>query len=257
MLNYTLNQIRRIVLVGHDNEGSARLFKIITNAFPECDFLLVESKGLYYKKSFATSVIKLLKEASWLFVFIRFFELLKHKLFGETLAQLAKRRGVRRIHTRDINSAITIGQLDAYAPDLLVSLFTMQIYRGQVINLSKFGAITSHPSILPSYRGLEVFFWVLANNEKETGVSVFFLSERIDEGRVIWQKRIAIGQETTVASLYKEITDIGGYGLVESILAIDKGSACIIPQQSGSGSYFSMPDRPAVKRFLNLGRKFF
>lgn len=252
----SLNNIHRIVLVGHDNEGSSRLFRIITDAFPECQFLAIESKGLYYKKSFIASVAKLLKEASWLFVFVRFLELLKHKLFGATLASLARSRGIPLIHTRDVNSAGTLRQIEAFEPDLLVSLFTMQIYKSKVISLPRFGAITSHPSILPNYRGLEVFFWALANNEKETGVSVFFLSERIDDGRVIWQNRLGIDERTTVASLYRSITDIGGKGLVESIVAIDKGTAQTIPQE-GMGSYFSMPDRSAVRRFLKLGRKFF
>lgn len=254
--NYVLNNIRRIVLVGHDNEGSSRLFEVITNAFKGCDFLLVESRGLYYKKSFATSVIKLLKEASWLFVFIRFLELLRHKIFGNTLASLARMRDIPLIQTYDINSTKTIDQIEAFEPDLLVSLFTMQIYKNRVISIPKFGSITSHPSILPNYRGLEVFFWVLANNEKETGVSVFFLSERIDDGQVIWQERVEIDEQTTVSSLYKSITEIGGKGLVDSIVAIDQGTTRSIPQE-GRGSYFSMPDHSAVKRFLKLGRKFF
>lgn len=256
MTNSNLTRIRRIVLVGHDNEGSARLFEIITSAFPECEFLLIESRGLYYKKSFIASVIKLLKEASWLFIFVRVLELLRQKFFGNTLSRLAQERRVPLISTYDINSDKTLGQLEAFAPDLLVSLFTMQIYKSRVIHLPTYGAITSHPSILPNYRGLEVFFWVLANDEKETGVSVFFLSERIDDGRVIWQERVSINERTTVASLYKLITEIGGRGLVESIRAIDDGRTKTIPQV-GVGSYFSMPDRAAVKRFLKLGGKFF
>jgi folate-dependent phosphoribosylglycinamide formyltransferase PurN len=251
-----LNRIQRIVLVGHDNEGSAKLFRTIVDAFPDCKFLVVESRGLYYKQSFIGSVFKLLKEASWVFVFVRFLELVKHKLFGMTLSELAKQRGINVIHTYDINSDSTIGCLEDFKPDLLVSLFTMQIYKRRVIELPKYGSITSHPSILPNYRGLEVFFWVLANDEKETGVSIFFLSERIDDGQVIWQRRINVDRLTTVASLYQLITKWGGVGLVESILDIDRGSLNIIPKY-GVGSYFSMPDASAVRRFFKLGRKFF
>lgn len=254
--NRTLGNIRRIVLVGHDNEGSARLLRIITDAFPECRFLVIESRGLYYKKSFMASVAKLLREASWLFVFVRFLELLRHKLFGMTLTSITRNKSIPLIHTRDINSPHTINKIEAFEPDLLVSLFTMQIYKSKVIGLPRFGSITSHPSILPNYRGLEVFFWVLANNEKETGVSVFFLSERIDDGRVIWQKRVAIDECTTMGSLYKTITEVGANGIVESILAIDKGTTTTIAQE-GIGSYFSMPDREAVRRFFKLGRNFF
>jgi folate-dependent phosphoribosylglycinamide formyltransferase PurN len=252
----SLNRIRKIALVGHDNEGSARLFEMITSAFPECEFLLIESKGLYYKKSFLSSVYKLLKEASWIFVFVRFLELVKHKIFGCTLKQLAYKKNIKSISTHDINSDIAIQQMLCFSPDLLVSLFTMQIYKNKVINLPTFGAISSHPSILPAYRGLEVFFWVLANNEQETGVSVFELSERIDEGRVIWQQGVTIDQAATVSSLYKLITEIGGCGLVDAIRCIDTGTTQTFPQTLPE-SYFPMPDRASVLRFLKNGRKFF
>jgi folate-dependent phosphoribosylglycinamide formyltransferase PurN len=252
----SLNRIRKIVLVGHDNAGSARLFEIITSAFPESEFLLVESKGLYYKKSFLASVYKLLKEASWIFVFVRFLELAKHKVLGDSLKQLAHKKNIKLISTHDINSDRTIQKILHFSPDLLVSLFTMQIYKSKVINLPTFGAISSHPSILPAYRGLEVFFWVLANNEKETGVSVFELSERIDDGRVIWQKGVPIDQGATVSSLYKVITEIGGCGLVDSIRCIDTGTTITFPQTLPE-SYFPMPDRASVLRFLKNGRKFF
>ena len=132
----------------------------------------------------------------------------------------------------------------------------MQIYKQDVLDIPKYGAITSHPSILPKYRGLEVFFWVLANDEKETGVSVFFMNERIDEGQVIKQEIIPITDNTTVASLYTTVTEIGGQLLIGAILDIDKDTVKLIPQ-FGEGSYYAMPDRDSVRRFLKLKKKFF
>ncbi|OGB20919.1 MAG: hypothetical protein A3I66_20185 [Burkholderiales bacterium RIFCSPLOWO2_02_FULL_57_36] len=251
-----LKKIKRIVLVGHDNEGSAHLLKMITDAYPETQFLLVIGQGLYYRKTYIGSIIKLLREASFLFVLVRFIELMRFKFFGETMIAHARKKNISIMHTSDINSEESLKQIRDFRPELLISLFTMQIYKKPVLEIPTFGAITSHPSILPNYRGLEVFFWVLANDEKETGVSVFFLSERIDAGAVIGQELIPISQDMSVASLYRKITEIGGHLLVQAISQIDEGLTVTIPQV-GKGSYYSMPDREAVRRFQRLGRKFF
>ena len=252
----TLKKVRKIVLVGHDNEGSARLFEIITTSFREAEFLLVIGRGLYYKKSFIASILELLRKASWLFVAYRFLELVKFRFIGESLEKRGRRRNIPIIYTYDINSLETVDQIEEFGPDLLVSLFTMQIYKAPVLQIAKCGSITSHPSILPKYRGLEVFFWVLANNEKETGVSVFFIDEKIDAGKVFEQQVIPIPPEMTVASLYQAVTDVGGDLLVKAIRDIDADEISYIKAE-GKGSYYHMPDRGAVRRFLKSGRKFF
>ena len=101
-----------------------------------------------------------------------------------------------------------------------------------------------------------MFFWVLANNEKETGVSVFFLNEKIDAGKVFEQQSILITEEMTVASLYNTITDVGGELLVKGVKDIDSDNIVYISSE-GEGSYYRMPDRSSVWRFFKLGRKFF
>jgi methionyl-tRNA formyltransferase len=251
-----LERIRRIVLVGHENQGSSQLFKMVTSTYPDAEYMLVVGQGLYYKKSFIGSIIKLLREASLLFVFVRFLELLRFKFGGDTMEKHARTLGMSVMHTHDINSEESRRLISQFAPDLLVSLFTMQIYKKDVLGIPKYGAITSHPSILPKYRGLEVFFWVLANDEDHTGVSVFYLSERIDAGVVIKQEIVPITPETTVASLYRTITDVGGRLLIGAIHDIDKGNTKTFPQ-IGEGSYYAMPDRQSVRRFLKLGKRFF
>jgi len=251
-----LEKIQRIVLVGHDNEGSSKLFEKITNSNPDAEYLLIIGRGLYYKKTMISSIVKLLKEASLIFVIIRFIELVRYQLQNSTLKNKAKMKGIPIIYTHDINSQDTIEQIKKFAPDLLVSLFTMQIFKAPVLQISKYGSITSHPSILPKYRGLEVFFWVLANNEKETGVSVFFMSENIDDGIVFEQQNITISADMSMTTLYRIITDVGGNLLVKAINDIDKNTITPIIT-TGIGSYYPMPTRKSMLNFLKLKKKFY
>lgn len=251
-----MNKIKKILLVGHENEGSLHLCEQIVDCFPNVEFMAIVGQGLYYRKSFGGSVLKMLREASWVFIFVRFLELVKFRLKGRTIYRFCRERGIKTYFTHDINSPESLATLSGFSPDLLVSLFTMQIYGAEVLKIPKYGAITSHPSILPRYRGLEVFFWVLANGEKETGVSIFFIEPKIDTGKVFEQEIVPITPETTVTSLYRQITEVGGRLLVKGIKDIDADSIAIIPT-NGPESYYGMPDRDAYRRFRKLKRRFF
>ena len=64
-----------------------------------------------------------------------------------------------------------------------------QIFKKQIIELAPKGCINLHTALLPKYRGLMPTFWVLKNNEKYTGVSVFFVDKGIDSGPIIVQRK--------------------------------------------------------------------
>jgi folate-dependent phosphoribosylglycinamide formyltransferase PurN len=251
-----MNRIKSIVLVGHENSGSSYLLRTILDSFPDVTFTLVVTTGLYYRRTFTSSLWKLVRESSLLFCAMRFAELVRYRTAGRTMQRECKRRSVAVLTTADINSPSTIAELKGLNPDLLVSLYTMHIYRAEVLSVGRFGAIGSHPSILPNYRGLEVFFWAMANNEDTTGVSVFTLKPKIDAGEVIRQETMAIRPKQTMHEVYQMITESAGRLLVAAIRDIEEGTATYRTPQ-GEGSYYPMPTREAVRRFRRLGKRFY
>lgn len=250
-----LSTIRRIVLIGHENSGSRRLFEALTHEF-DVEFFVIITGGLYYRRSWLGSVWKLIKESSILFCFMRMMSLYYYKLKGDTLAVRCRQAGIPVYATNDVNGSDTLAAIAEFQPDLIISLYTMHIYRDDILRLSKLGAITSHPSLIPEYRGLEVFFWALANGEKETGVSVFQLTERIDNGMIYNREKITIDPEWSAEDLYYIVTEVGAKLLVRTVLEIDSRTTKPIPPASG-GSYYPMPTREAVYRFLRAGKRFF
>ena len=66
-------------------------------------------------------------------------------------------------------------------------------FKGKIINI--------HPSLLPKYKGLDTHKRVLENNEKITGCSVHFVNEKLDDGKIILQKKIKIFKKDNVKSL--------------------------------------------------------
>ena len=244
-----------MVLVGHDNFGSREIFSRIVDDHPQLDFLLLVTTGLYYRRSWLGSVFKLLREASWTFCARRWWELQKYRLKGDTLVRRAKARGIPMHVCDDVNGSAAHARIREFAPDLLVSMFTMHIYRRETLDLAKVASIGTHPSILPHYRGLEVFFWALANREASSGVSVFDLSAKIDVGRVFLQETFDIEPDETVESIYEKLTRVTARLLSEGVRVRLLGDEPAWIPSEGSGSYFPMPTREAYARFRRSGHR--
>jgi len=247
--------IKKIIIVGHDNYGTREIFTTVVDAHPDIEFQLIITTGLYYKKRTFESIFKMLREASFVFCFYRFVEMVKDRIKGDTLYSRAKARKVPVYFTKDINGVSAHGFIKKFAPDIIVATFTMHIFKQSTINLSSVATIGCHPSILPNYRGLEVFFWTLANGEISSGVSVFHLTEKIDEGKVIMQEKFNIAPDETVESIYVKLTRISSRLMVSTIEKFKRGEEFKNIPCSGKGCYFPMPTREAYKKFKAAGRK--
>ena len=70
-------------------------------------------------------------------------------------------------------------------------------FKGKIINI--------HPSLLPKYKGLDTFKRVLKSREKITGCTVHFVDEKLDNGKVIIKKRIAITKNDSPEELKKRV----------------------------------------------------
>lgn len=253
-LGYPTRRILRVVLVGHDNDGSRELYAAISARFTTTEFLVILTEGVYYQRSLAASVWRLIREASFLFVARRALDLLAYRLSGDTIRSRCRRRGIRVISSRDVNDERTRREIGALRPDLIVLLYTMHLVSLNTAKLAPFGAIASHPSMLPHYRGLEVFFWALANGETETGVSVYFLDGKVDSGRIIAQEPVSIEPDDSVRTLYRKVTDVAQRLLCYAIARIDEGTVTT-RVVTGKGSYYPMPTRQAYRRFQRSRRR--
>jgi methionyl-tRNA formyltransferase len=246
----------RLFLVGHDNSGSHAIFKSLVAAFPEAKFELAITTGLYYRRTFLQSVVKMLRESSIIFCASRAVEMFLHRMKGDSLGTAAKETFVPFFETADINGDSALARIRAFDPDFIVSLYTMHIYRAEILEIPRLAAISAHPSVLPNYRGLEVFFWAMANGEDAIGVSVFKLTPKIDFGLVINEVILPLRKPDRMRRVYDAITEAAASLLIKSICEISEGSAKF-RKPEGSGSYFKMPTREAMRRFWRGGHSLF
>jgi len=158
---------------------------------------------------------------------------------------------------KSVNHTDSLKQIKAYKPDLLISIAGNQIFKQPLIDLAPKGCLNLHTALLPKYRGLMPSFWVLKNNEKETGVSVFFVDKGIDSGPILVQKKMPINENMTQAELIKKSKKLGMDAIIESIELIHQNNYKLIPNTDKEKTYFSFPTREDVKEFYRAGKKFY
>jgi methionyl-tRNA formyltransferase len=137
-----------------------------------------------------------------------------------------------------------------------VSIGGNQVFKRALLDIPTKGTINLHTALLPKYRGLMPSFWVLKNNEKYTGVSVFFVDEGIDSGPIIVQKKVEISGRTQ-EELIEYTKDIGMDCILEAMISIRDHAYTLIPNPEQDQTYFSFPSRQDVLTFKKNGALFF
>ena len=95
-----------------------------------------------------------------------------------------------------------------------------QIFKKEILSLPNLGTINCHASKLPFYRGRNILNWVLINDEKETGLTTFFINEKIDEGAIIHQSKFHLDNTITAADLHNKLIPLGYKLLAKTIDSI-------------------------------------
>jgi methionyl-tRNA formyltransferase len=121
-----------------------------------------------------------------------------------------------------------IEALKQWQADLFV-IVAFRILPVSVFTIPSKGAINLHGSLLPKYRGAAPINWAIINGETETGVTTFFLNEKVDTGEMILRRKIPIGTGETAGELHDRMSTIGAEVLFETVDLIEKGKA--IPQR--------------------------
>lgn len=101
-----------------------------------------------------------------------------------------------------------------------------------VWQLPEYGTFNLHASLLPQYRGAAPINWAIINGETRTGVSTFFIDEKIDTGAMILQEEVAIQPDESAGSLHDRLMVIGAQLVVKTLEQIQSGNVTSIAQPS-------------------------
>ncbi|MAK36684.1 MAG: methionyl-tRNA formyltransferase [Flavobacteriaceae bacterium] len=93
-----------------------------------------------------------------------------------------------------------------------------------VWQLPEFGTFNLHASLLPEYRGAAPINWAIINREAKTGVTTFFIDEKIDTGEIILSEEVPITSRETVGSLHDTLMKTGAQLVLKTVQAIEDGT---------------------------------
>ena len=219
-----------------------------------------------------TSVLKELSRRYNYYGFIDFIKMLHHvmrnKLFSfffyiypistcYSVNNVIKKYGLKKILTESINSSRFIKYIKINQIDLIVSIAAPEIFKQEVLSAPQKGCINYHSAILPKYRGRQPLFWALLNDEKEVGISIHEMDDKIDNGPIISQNKINVYPQDTLHSLYLKTIKIGPTLLLEAIKKLDNDCGERIANDAHRASYYNFPTKKEARLFKEKGKRIF
>ncbi|WP_119303679.1 methionyl-tRNA formyltransferase [Dongia deserti] len=120
----------------------------------------------------------------------------------DPLRVAAEEQGLKVFQLPNLTSPAAQEALRALDADLAVMAYVLQFASQSFVSIPRHGTIQYHPSLLPKYRGPSSINWPIIKGDTETGLTIFRPTDGLDEGPVILQKKVAIGPDDTLGSVY-------------------------------------------------------
>jgi methionyl-tRNA formyltransferase len=143
---------------------------------------------------------------------------------GTPIKELALHHNLRVLQPEtptDPEFAATVNEVH---PDIIV-VVAYRILPRAVFEAARLGTFNLHASLLPKYRGAAPIPWAIINGENETGVTTFFLKEKVDTGNIILQARVPIGPDDTAGTVHDRLSELGAEIVLHTVRLIEQGKA--------------------------------
>jgi methionyl-tRNA formyltransferase len=137
--------------------------------------------------------------------------------------EFALQHHLKILQPGNLKNPAFIAAIQQLNPDLIV-VVAFRILPKEVYTIPKFGSFNLHASLLPKYRGAAPINWAIINGEKETGVTTFFLKEKVDTGAIIFQSVVSIRPDETAGELHDELSNVGARAVLKTVQLIELGN---------------------------------
>ena len=159
------------------------------------------------------------------------------KLVSPAVEIYAKKYSLKLRNPINLDTDEEYNFLSQIKPDLVVVVAYGKIIPKRFLKLPKHSFINVHASLLPKWRGAAPIQRSIMNLDKETGISIMKIVERLDEGPILLQNKIRINENISSLSLSKVLSKLGAKSLINSIDLIEKGEAKYTEQNNEEATY--------------------
>ncbi len=144
--------------------------------------------------------------------------------------KFAIKKGLKVLQPGNLKSEDFIAELRAVNLNLQV-VVAFRMLPKIVWQMPQYGTFNLHASLLPDYRGAAPVNWAIINGETVTGVTTFFIDDKIDTGNIILQEKAAISPDDTAGILHDTLMILGSKLVLKTIALIEGGDVKTQPQE--------------------------
>jgi len=141
---------------------------------------------------------------------------------GTDVKSTALEAKLKIFQPENIKSKESVKFLKDLGADIFVVVAYGQIFSQEVLDIPKLMPINIHASLLPRYRGAAPINWAIINGDKSSGVTIMFVTRKMDSGPVIMQKEVKIEDKHTSVILEEKLRKCGAELLIEALEIIDR-----------------------------------
>lgn len=151
--------------------------------------------------------------------------------------EVAVAKSLHLYQPENVNEYEFLRELRALSPDVIVIVAYGQKLGDDILTLPRYYSLNIHPSLLPKYRGPAPVARAILNGEKETGVSVIKVTQKMDAGPVLGVRKWAVPPEITTPEAEDDLAKIGADLLLDVLDQVEKRTAVEKPQNEREATY--------------------
>lgn len=144
------------------------------------------------------------------------------KLRQSAVKEYAVSKNLTVLQPTNLKNPEFLAELEGLKANLQV-VVAFRMLPEAVWKMPEYGTFNLHASLLPDYRGAAPINWAIIKGEKKTGVTTFFIDEKIDTGAIILQEEIPIEADESAGSLHDRLMELGSQLILKTVKLIGKG----------------------------------
>ncbi len=150
---------------------------------------------------------------------------------------ISEARGVLTFAPDSLKDAELEKKIKSLEPDLFVVASYGKLIPASWLQVPKKLSLNLHPSLLPKHRGAAPITWQILEGDSETGVTVAEVTPKLDAGDIFYQIRIPLGTSETTESLTRQLAQLAGKALEETLVRMERESLQRVSQNDKDSTY--------------------
>ena len=157
--------------------------------------------------------------------------------------EAALKHGIPVFQPRKVREPECIEELRRYGADIIVVIAFGQILPKEILEMTPYGCVNVHASLLPKYRGAAPIQWAVIDGEEVSGVTTMQMDEGLDTGDMLLKTEVRLDEKETGGSLHDKLADAGAKLCVRTLKALEDKTVTPEAQGESTTAYARMLDK--------------